>query len=572
MAAEPRNLFAAMAAGELEAHLVRKDYVASERGVIMVVGEGSTQYHLEIKNTSTKRIQPQAPACAFATLADLANFKNPYPEDGPLPKYFYFFKFPDQGLAAVNPDENLDVLLETVWYLGNFQRPEVSTSTVATKGYGEEIFTLIAAPDDSPFVRLFHLIEKQTLAENLKNEDKSLMFSLLAHSTPDDLLNQVIPAHRYQGTSAIERILREGGFPEAGHPAFATARKKHETLLAELQAAIAAKSLPTIDIKFSEGDVAVAQLIARGLKPRTPADSLNPLPYHLAELKVSAPEVLDALFAFAIRDGDEYSRVNAAIAGVKLGDPRGIPILVQYLDHPEKDDGDVHALILSCNQELSEIWKKQGKYENDGKMNWQEACKRFGGLDAPELKHCRPEDIITLKSFVESRKNLRPEALEKLCQAASTGTNKDIRRNAIQSLSRSPHYNAQPQVQTLFIKLVRSGSDKGIRSHAIVESNYMPAIPGLDDALIQVLKDYQGVKFTGSDKENEDKNLLGSAFQALARMKARAALSIILPYLDRTDYFAQMADESLRQITGLNLPGKTRSDWETALKKAGFVP
>ncbi|MBI4616686.1 MAG: hypothetical protein HY720_23950 [Planctomycetes bacterium] len=555
---ETRELFAACEAGEIDAKFVRHDYSATQTGNVLWVGWGGTEFYIEVKNTSGKDL---AVALPRYLLADLDSWKNPYEKEAPTPDFFYLVVCEPGTPAVVKRGGVAKVKVEKAWYLGNAGRTPPSTSH--TSEYTR--FTLAPAPDESPYVRL---AETLRAAEPPLERGGVTLFALVSRATPEDVLVKMIQGGTIFDARRMREVLAAGGFEEAEHPGFARAEERRRAVFEGLRAGLEAgktERFPGADAKFLAGDVEVAHLAARYLEPREDRHGRDHLPETLVELGVVGPEVLDPLLDFALRDGEESSRMAAAIAGTKLGDPRPIPILVQYLDHPEREEDEVERTIRECREALAERWTREGKVEKGKKID--EAARRFGGLDAPELHDVPAQRMEEIRAFLDSRKNLRPGGYEDLCRIARSGERSEDRRRALDRLVRNEAYRREPRTLEIFLAIVREEPDKGLRYNAIVDLHRFGDPPETEPALLSILGDYRGV---GKDR-NEDHNLLGAAMSALARRKSRAAIPLLLDYLESRDYHAHRAHEALSDISGLEVRSKSRADWERALREGGFL-
>lgn len=579
---EKRELFAAMNAGEIEARLRRTD---RSLGTFIGLGTASgswikREFALQIENRSQKNFSISCPRHLLATMT---GWKNPHESEAPTPEFFYFILLPSNFEVTVEAGKDASPAIQGVWYLGNANR----LPPQAEKG-NSTLFEIKPAPADSPFVRLATQLEaEQVPLKEEENQGKAanapeiktnqwvnLAFIMTGASTPPEVVRDAIARNPYVGTVRLRKTFQALGHEAAADPSFDEAEKRHEQMMASLRqgvelkdASVTAPLLEKGGLSFSQGDAEIAGLVAQLLQPRNPSDGESTLPVVIEQLGVRDLAVLDSLFQFALKDGNEYGRMKAAVTAVRMGDPRCVPLLAQYLSHPEKEDSDVGRVIQSCNEALKKFWEDRG--HKPGQLQWAEQVKQLGGPDSPDLKGASPADIEALKGFLASGKNLRQGAFDQLCSDALQHTNPEVRRRALDRLARNQAYNANPKALEVHLTIIKGETEKGLRYEAISNLGQFKNPPEAEAPLLECLKSYQGVDLeSGGDNLNADRNLLGITMTVLGNMKSKAAIPVLLPFLDGGKRQAQRASETLSEITKLHPKEKTRAGWDAALSEA----
>lgn len=377
----------------LRARLTRREYTGYREGGAFVI-DGGYQYFLTVTNDTAS---PARVRCPMHLLGTFEKWDNPYRDEARAPEQLYFIVVRDRELRIPAGQEKR-VELREAWYIGNANRPPpVAPGT-------EPELKIAVPPADSPYVRAAQAIE--ALAPPLDPWFQGLAYSLISDASPDEFQRKRMLAWAWAGLKRLRDALEGAGVRPRLGGLFEEAAKKRDGILEALRAAPdAGAAIRALDDRSCAGDADVALALAAFLKPDPGRRDTTPLPLLLGRLKVRDARVLDGLFEFALRDGDEFSRVRAAIEGAKLGDPRCVPLLVQYSRNPDIADGDVRQLAQECTGVLVELFEAQGKFVRGG--SWKEAIDRFGGLDSPDLKGMAPEPFAELKAFLASGKNLR---------------------------------------------------------------------------------------------------------------------------------------------------------------------
>ena len=559
-APQKRELFAAVKAGELQAELSRKSYDGYVRGAVFII-DGGYQVFLKLTNKSLAPLKISAPRYLLARLPD--NFKNPYENEAKTPDYAFFVPIPPDLEITVESGKTVTHLLKDVYYLGNSRRPPFPNSP------NEQLFALLAAPSDSPYVKIAALAES---ARPPLTQCLSTLMSLVSDASPDESMRAAILNGAYMDSQGMRGLFDAAGIKPRLYGQFDEADKKYESIIAKLKQGLESKEpvLPhALDIKFCVRQREIALLASQYLRPRPGAPEgafmgTNILPHFLAELDIRDTAVLNRIFEFALKDADEFSRMQAALAGVALDDARCIPILAQYMNHFEKEDGDVSQVQSQCTVALTKKWKQQGKYPEN--MKWEEALARFGGLDSTELKTVPPAELSALKALLDSGVNIRAGALEKLCTQARAGGTLEIRRKALERLGRS--YKSNPKALELHLELIRGESDKGLRYQAVIQLSAFGKVPQAQPLLLGILNGCRDVKL----ERNEDKNLFGATLGALGRQQDKSAIQPLLAFLGRDDIHSQAVHECLREITKLSPAKPDRAAWEKVLREKGLIP
>lgn len=380
----------------IQARVTRREYAGYQQGGTFFV-DGGFQFFLTVTNATAA---PARARCPKHLLGTFENWKNPYAGEAREPEHLYLLIVRD-GELKIPAGGEARVEITEVRYLGNTNRPQPA-------GEGTEPELKIAVPPaDSPYVRVAEALERAK--PPLKPWFHGLAYSLIADASPDAIQRGRVLAWEWAGIAALRDLFDRAGVKPRLHGLFAEADAKRNAILEKLRTATdAGAALQALDARSCEGDVEAAVAFAAFLKPEERREGTSLVPQALGKLKVRDPRVLDTLFRFALRDGDEFSRMEAAIAGAQLGDPRCIPLLVQYSRNPAMADGDVAQLGMKCTGVLVDLWLAQGKFVRDG--DWRAAIQRFGGMDAPDLKGLAPEERAELKAFLESGKNLRRKA------------------------------------------------------------------------------------------------------------------------------------------------------------------
>ncbi|MEK7468799.1 MAG: hypothetical protein AAB074_15595 [Planctomycetota bacterium] len=387
------ELFTKLLPEGLQARVTRREYAGYREGGVFVI-DGDYQFFLTVINSTAA---PARATCPKYLLGKGEGWRNPNPGEGREPEFLYFMVVRDRELR-IPAGQETRVELREAHYLGNVNRPPYF-------GPGTEPELRISVPAaDSQYVRAAEALE--ALKPSLAPWFPGLAFSLISDASPDEIQRKRILAWEWVGLKRLREALEGAGVRPRQASSFEEAAKKREGILGKLRAAVdAAEAIRAVDERSCAGDVEVAVAVAAFLKPEADRTEKSPLPLVLGRLKVRDPRILDRLFEFALRDGHEFSRVQAAMEGAKLGDPRCIPLLVQYSRNPAMADGDVAKLAQECTGTLVELWEAQGKFARGGK--WKEAIDRFGGLDAPDLAAVPQGQLAELRTFLESGKNLR---------------------------------------------------------------------------------------------------------------------------------------------------------------------
>lgn len=380
----------------IQARVTRREYAGYQQGGTFFV-DGGFQFFLTVTNGVAA---PARARCPKHLLGTFEKWTNPYAGEARAPEHLYLM-IVREGELRIPAGGEARVEIREVRYLGNTNRPQPA-------GEGTEPELKIAVPPaDSPYVRVAEALEQAK--PPLKPWFHGLAYSLIADASPDAIQRGRVLAWEWVGIAALRDLFDGVGVKPRLHGLFAEADAKRNAILEKLRAATdAGAALQALDARSCEGDVEAAIAFAAFLTPEERRTGTSIIPRALGKLNVRDPRVLEALFRFALRDGDEFSRMEAAIAGAQLGDARCIPFLVQYSRNPAMADGDVAQLGMRCTGVLVDLWLAQGKFVRDG--DWKAAIQRFGGMDAPDLKGISPEDRAELNAFLESGKNLRRKA------------------------------------------------------------------------------------------------------------------------------------------------------------------
>jgi hypothetical protein len=387
------ELFAKPLPEGIQARFTRREYAGYRQGGTFVV-DGGYQFFITVTNATASPIRVR---CPKYLLGKGEGWKNSNPGEGKEPEYLYFAIVRD-GELRVPAGQDTRVECRETYYLGNTNRPP------HTGPGNEPELRITVAPADSPYVKVAEALA--ALKPPLDPWFDGLAYGLVSDASPDDVQRKRILAWEWVSVKRLGDLLEQAGVQPRQRGFFEEATAKRTGILEKIRAAAeAGQALQALDSRSCVGDTEVALAFAEFLKPEPDRKNLFLLPAALGRLKVRDPRILDRLFEFAVRDGDEFSRVGAALEGAKLGDPRCIPLLVQYSRNPDMADGDVRQLAQQCTGTLVELWEASGKFVRGGK--WKEAIDRFGGLDAPDLQAVPPAQLAELKAFLDSGRNLR---------------------------------------------------------------------------------------------------------------------------------------------------------------------
>ncbi|MDQ7780203.1 MAG: HEAT repeat domain-containing protein [Planctomycetota bacterium] len=552
--AEDCELLAGMGSAKLCASFVRKSYFGPTR--ISQGGRTRTsvteKFFLSIENRSKRAVQVSCPAYLFATLE---GWKDPYGDTVKTPDFLYFFRTPAQPII-IDAGKTVETLLDGARYLGNAKRPAPSNGDVST-------FLIKPVPDGSPYARF----ADELSATEPEPHGAHLVFSLIAGATPEDWLRQGILDCPYVEVEHLRAALGNAGLKEADHAFFAEAEKQYATVLESLQSGLDSGDVSHFGkagAKCCKGSVEIARLAAKYLQPGNAPNGRDNLHYPFKMLEVDDKEVLDALFTYAMRDASEYNRIRAAVVGVELGDARAVPLVLQYMDHPERSDSDVRSAIAEGADALKIFWTLRAG--QDSEARWKDAKTAFAdfNLDSPELRGMTEAERNELEAFLASRANVRAGALEKLCHEALNGETPRVRRDAIRRLATSDAYKKERCAFDAVLDRMKNEQDSSVRREAICVLHEFGRVPESDVILIDILSRFAGKEI----EKTEDRNLVGATLGAVRSQKSDEAIPVLLEYLDCSHIkFARDADEVLSHITGLKVKSGTRADWEAALEE-----
>lgn len=557
-----RDLFAAVASGEIGAGFVRKDHIGTLIGVTLVIGagRGGSTYWLSLENHSGQKLKVTCPAYLLAVRE---NGKLPKVEAGGTPELFYFTRLPRGFEVILDAQGSASKRLEEVWYLGNTQQPP---PTDASPGNFETRFVLKSAAAGSPLAMAADAMfgaeaPAATVAE--KETDRrgvQLIFSLLAGATPENSLRGTFLKHPFVHTHRMRMALRKAAHGVAGHAFFDEAEKKHTALLASLKTRIEkgepsalATLYETATLSFATGDPEIAALVAGRLRPGSESDMVSTLPFLLEKLTVRDPEVLGALFGCALQDASLGTRIGAAIAGARLGDVRCAPILLQFQSHPVKA-GDIGRLKSQATEALMSIWKLEKPLDQ---KKWKELSQQWASPDIPELQGLPAADRAALKAFLESKRNITPEDFERQFGAATREREPMKRHRAIEWLALSD-YRSMPvfndRMRELFLRVAAGDPDPMVRSTAASRADYVGPREKVEPALVACLK------------IEKDPKVLVTLIYSLANEQSKDAVPFVLALLDNPQ-LRNDANEVLRRMTRVSPAGSSRADWEPILRE-----
>lgn len=380
----------------VQARVTRREYTGYVQGGHFMI-DGDYQFFLTITNRTESPVRARCPTYLLGTFP---TWKNHYASEAKSPEFLYFIAVRD-GAFRIPPGGEARVEIQEARYLGNTNRPPP-----AGPGMEPEL-AITVPPPDSPYV-----IVATALAQEkppLEPWFHGLAYSLIADASPDDIQRKRMLAWAWVGIDRLRAVLDRTGVKPRLYGCFAEATAKRNGILEKLRAAPdAVQAVRILDSRSCKGDAEIAKVFTTFLQPDPNRREKSPMPYCVGGLEVRDPAILDALFRFAIRDGHEFSRIEAAIQGAQLGDPRCVPLLVQYSRNPAMADGDVSQLAMRCTGVLVDLWLAQGKYQRSG--DWKAAIARHGGMDVPDLKGISAEDRAELNAFLESGRNLRVKA------------------------------------------------------------------------------------------------------------------------------------------------------------------
>jgi len=556
---QSRELIAAMASGEIGAGFVRKDFIGTQIGTTLVIGpgRGGSNDWLSLENHSDRRMRVTCPRYLFAALD---NWKNPYPEEGKTPEFFYFVMLPRDFEVVLDAHGSALKSIEDVWYLGNASRPPPA---VNTPGKSETRFMIKAALADSPYVKAADaLFDAETTPSVKSGNEKGgrrdhLAFALLADATPEKSLRAAFLKNPYIHTQRARQALRKAGLETAEHPLFHEAEKKHADLLASLKtgiekgapSAVAALS-ETATLSFATGDREIAALVAGCLRLGSNPDVASTLPFLLEKLDVREPPVLDALFACALKDASLGTRIGAASVGARLGDIRCAPILLQFQSHPVKD-GDIGRLKSQATEALMTLWKLERPLDQ---KKWNELSKKW---ESPDIQGVPASDLAALREFLASRRNITPEDFEQHFARATQEQEPMKRHQAIEWIALSDYRlvaGFNDRMRVLFLQLAASDPDPMVRSTAVSRADYVGPKEKVEPALVACLK------------REKDPKVLKTLIYTLANEQSKDCVPFILDLLGNPQ-LADDANEVLRRMTRASPSGKTRADWEPILRE-----
>jgi hypothetical protein len=261
--ADEVELLAAVDDGALEVALERRADPAVV-GDVIHVHRTHVSFALVVEATGDAPVRARLPTALFA---HLPGYAYPYEGEGCLPPRQFLVTLSGDAVevAAGTP---LRVPVEAAWYLGNAHRPPPAAASGPTR------FTVEAAPDDDPLVRLADEVADAP-------ELGGLAFAIAGGCSPEPWLTEAavggVPIARL---ARIEQALAAAGV-EARSPAFDEARARKAEILARLEteletyrargsieglAVLYAASDPAFRRAYA-GDPDVSAAVARYLEP-----------------------------------------------------------------------------------------------------------------------------------------------------------------------------------------------------------------------------------------------------------------------------------------------------------------
>ena len=179
---------------------------------------------------------------------------------------------------------------------------------------------------------------------------------------------------------------------------------------------------------------------------------------------IIAGEGSSIIFAIALRDDAEPARVQAALAGTKLGDVRCVPILMQYSCNIGSDNFDIQTLKTKCVTELNE-WRKRGETWA-AQMVIQDLGRKEFVAKTP-LRNVPEAEMNALIQFLNSGRNWHREPFEAACTRAVNSANPSERREALHALSQASIHTANPRAIQVLIDRMQRDPDPSVRRAAV---------------------------------------------------------------------------------------------------------
>lgn len=541
------DLFSVMPSGRVTGFFVRKTWIGTMHGITLIIGPrtGGSSCCLALSNAGPQALVVRCPSRYVATLPR----KKDSTADGPASESFFFVNDPAPRTCRLGPGESVEVpLTNGVYYIGDM------AAIPPAPGGERSLFGLEPVADNSPLVKIAEFIAKTSPPP----ERVDLACALVADNTPTDAWDRVWLSIPYHTACALRDMLAALNLPQARHPGFDAADTFHRRLVEALDDGL--KASPAVypegtmrgtDVfRFCSNDLVVAERASRYLQPDPVRREYAPLAADMALFHVRAPAVLDRLFQFALREGDLAARVDAALSLVQLGDVRGVPLVLQFLEDSGTDDTRAGAI----RQAVVAYWQAQGQTVDE--RNLVEHWRSLGALASPAMAGVRPVDREALAALLASGRNRAASRFDELCRQATTAAESSERVTALSTLVNLAATPAQKErVFTLLLDRMAHGTDP--------QERYYPAV-----IIGEQFREFDSRQFEAAClrqlRVERNDMVQNGLFHALGGMKSEAAIPLLLPFLEAGN--GSYASSALEQITGLKPSGHRRADWDTALR------